>query len=300
MDIDVVWKGKHYQINTTENIKLVELKYLVEEATGIKSDAQKLLGSGRLLRDDELLAKFLQQHDRQVIQLLASKHDEVESRPTLSEISSSRPAIKSAVPVRTTLKRTELEFKFNDIKALTKYPDYEKAQSILERLADEKGIQGIMQKHHLNVGLLTEFDPAIMEPKLGENWNHGQVIRLRLRETIVGPFLNYESIRTTLCHELTHNLYGDHDNKFWAFYRLLLHEYDTFDPFSQRNTGHKLGGQDVDIYNPELHRKLVNETDSGAVQGNTDGIILGGKLESDRSMRDLMLEAAQLRTKKSE
>ena len=39
----------------------------------------------------------------------------------------------------------------------------------------------------------------------------------------------YLSIRETLVHELTHNRFGDHDEKFWALFRVLMRESKDLD-----------------------------------------------------------------------
>ncbi len=43
---------------------------------------------------------------------------------------------------------------------------------------------------------------------------------------VCAGFRKYESIRMTLCHELTHNVWGDHDNNFKALCSQLNREVD--------------------------------------------------------------------------
>ena len=59
---------------------------------------------------------------------------------------------------------------------------------------------------------------------LGLNVNGGQEIKLRLRTDDLLGFRNYNKIRDTLVHELTHNVWGDHDNKFKELNSRLLRE----------------------------------------------------------------------------
>ena len=69
-----------------------------------------------------------------------------------------------------------------------------------------------MQKNKLAVGLLTELAPHEYPHLLGLNENAGQAIKLRLRTNDYDGFRTYREVRRVLCHELTHNVWGDHDN----------------------------------------------------------------------------------------
>lgn len=64
---------------------------------------------------------------------------------------------------------------------------------------------------------LTPFEASI----LGYNRNAGQLIALRLRTDDLSGFRHYDSIRKVLLHELTHNVWGDHDDNFHALNRQL-------------------------------------------------------------------------------
>jgi len=69
-----------------------------------------------------------------------------------------------------------------------------------------------MHKHHFAVGLLTELAPHEHPELLGLNVNAGEAIKLRLRTNAYDGFRTYKEVRRVLCHELTHNVWGDHDN----------------------------------------------------------------------------------------
>lgn len=68
-----------------------------------------------------------------------------------------------------------------------------------------------MQKHEFTVGLLTELAPHEHPELLGLNENAGQAIKLRIRTDRYDGFRLYSEVRRVLCHELTHNVWGDHD-----------------------------------------------------------------------------------------
>lgn len=70
-----------------------------------------------------------------------------------------------------------------------------------------------MQKHKFSVGVLTELAPHEQPHLLGLNVNAGQSIKLRIRTDGYDGFRPYLEVRRVLCHELSHNVWGDHDNK---------------------------------------------------------------------------------------
>jgi WLM domain len=75
-----------------------------------------------------------------------------------------------------------------------------------------------MQEHEFGVGTLTELAPHEHPNLLGLNKNAGEVILLRLRTDAYDGFRLYADIRRVLCHELTHNVWGDHDDNVWFIF----------------------------------------------------------------------------------
>lgn len=59
---------------------------------------------------------------------------------------------------------------------------------------------------------------------LGLNVNKGQEIHLRLRTDDLAGFRRYRSIRDTLCHELAHMVWSEHDANFKGLNSQLLRE----------------------------------------------------------------------------
>ena len=80
------------------------------------------------------------------------------------------------------------------------------------RLANDPAIQHVMHTHRFSVGVLTELAPHEQPHLLGLNVNAGQAIKLRLRTDRYDGFRTYKEVRRVLCHELTHNVWGDHDD----------------------------------------------------------------------------------------
>ena len=73
-----------------------------------------------------------------------------------------------------------------------------------------------MNSHQFSVGLLTELAPHEHPELLGLNENRGQSIKLRIRTDQYDGFRSYREVRKVLCHELTHNVWGDYDNNVSA------------------------------------------------------------------------------------
>lgn len=189
----------------------------------------------------------------------------------------------------------EAMYTFHSIEPLAYLPDPEKSRRFLERLANDPGIKASMRKHQFSVGLLTEMNPAehtTHESKtLGLNRNRGEVIELRLRTDSYDGYRDYRIIRKTLCHELSHNIWGDHDRNFWDLTKQIEQEVERNDHL---HGGNKLS-QD-EFYDP-ADTYDEDHADSGGWQGGE--FVLGG-LTSDQSLsrREIMARAATSRMEK--
>ena len=112
-------------------------------------------------------------------------------------------------------------------------PTCERAHQLLIKLATDPAILQIMKTRHWNVGVLSELPPlgkVGVSPAclLGLNKNNGQEICLRIRTDDLKGFRRYDVIIDTLLHELTHNVYSDHDNNFKMLNSELKKEYKQF------------------------------------------------------------------------
>ena len=153
-----------------------------------------------------------------------------------------------------------------------------------------------MQSHQFAVGLLTELAPHEHPNLLGLNENKGQTIKLRLRTDAYDGFRAYSDIRRVLCHELTHNVWGDHDDNFKALNSRLNREVAEFER-AKRDGAHRLGGEVGDVY--EREGELAAEAQSYVLGGSSasPGPILGESVE-DRRRR--VLEATMRRLQREE
>lgn len=122
-----------------------------------------------------------------------------------------------------------VQYRFHDVQPLSHLPNPASALSLLQKLASDPVINHVMQKHRFSVGLLTELAPHEHPGLLGLNENRGMAIKLRLRTDRYDGFRLYSEVRRVLCHELTHNVWGDHDENVRVFFDNQL-SGNLFDP----------------------------------------------------------------------
>jgi len=104
------------------------------------------------------------------------------------------------------------QYRFHRIEPLPHLPRPEMAMESLTSLSRDPAVLHIMQKHRFSVGLLTELAPHEHPGLLGLNVNNGAAIKLRIRLDTYDGFRPYLEVRRVLCHELAHNVWGEHNN----------------------------------------------------------------------------------------
>ncbi|KAI8924325.1 WLM domain-containing protein [Entophlyctis helioformis] len=120
----------------------------------------------------------------------------------------------------------------------------EQALELLQRIAAH--VRPIMKSRALQVGEVEEFFPA-NEGLLGLNVNRGRTIRLRLRPASAeSSFLGFEDVLGTMLHELTHNIHGAHDAKFYKYMDGLWDEYEQLMASGFQPEGARLGGKRIE------------------------------------------------------
>lgn len=134
------------------------------------------------------------------------------------------------------------------VAVLQRKPGKEDALELLKDIAHR--VSYLMRENGFKVGSLVEFFPRDKR-LLGMNVNRGMKIMLRLRNPRDEfQFLPRESIMGTMLHELTHNLFGPHDNRFYAKLdelmgrQWVIEQQGLFDTFLGH--GRRLGGQNLD------------------------------------------------------
>lgn len=211
----------------------------------------------------------------------------------------------------------EAEYTFVSCRPLPYLPKPEKSLEFLNRLKNDPGIKASMRKHKWRVPLLTEMNPVEhttadmsgVSRTLGLNRNRGEVIELRLRTDAYDGYRDYKTIRKTLCHEMAHNVWGDHDANFWKLCKEIEKEVELAD---WKSGGHRVGDQDY--YEPAGPSGAFGEDDEEIDDhgGWTGGeFVLGGATGSERpgnagpaagegavSRREVMARAAEERLKR--
>ncbi|KAL9081369.1 MAG: hypothetical protein Q9157_000088 [Trypethelium eluteriae] len=202
----------------------------------------------------------------------------------------------------------EATYTFHTLRPLAYLPNPERSLRFLERLRDDAGIKATMRKHKFSVGLLTEMDPAVHTTHesrtLGLNRNRGEVIELRLRTDAYDGYRDYATIRRTLCHELTHNVWGKHDRNFWDLCKVIEKEVGVGD---WRRGGQTLGreqyaeGEDVADHGAWEGGEYVLGRDERG--GRQDTAVVSSVSEGDvsaveLSRREIMARAAEERMRR--
>ena len=193
----------------------------------------------------------------------------------------------------------QAEFKYSEP------PPYE-AERLLQKLATDPGIIEIMKTRKFKVGVLTEMSPVEAQERmakrgtpnmdlLGYNQNYGGMIVLRLRTDTLKGFRPYHDLINTLIHELTHNVWGPHDNNFWKLFGELKAQYMRFHRFWSH------GGRAADSNAAGQFQGFEGDESAGK-EGNF-GHVLGSSLEAaqtDSDRRSRALAAAEARMGQTE
>lgn len=197
------------------------------------------------------------------------------------------------------------------IGSLNRFPDKEYANDLLHQVV--KLVAPIIHERKFKVGTLCEMYPKSAN-LLGLNVNRGQKILLRLRyHSNERLFLPLGDIIGTFLHELTHNLYGPHDTKFYRYLDDLKAKFELMQVQGARSGAYvceeeRLGGGTLfGGFVSERQKRLqalgkVKYVGSSGRLGTLAGA--GARVNkrarpSPETMRRLILEAADRRAKDS-
>ncbi|KAL2824892.1 WLM domain-containing protein [Aspergillus cavernicola] len=192
-------------------------------------------------------------------------------------------------------------YTFHRLEPLAHLPNPSRSLAFLARLCDDPGIRTAMAKHEFSVPLLTEMDPAehtTSESRtLGLNRNKGEVIELRLRTDAYDGYRDYRTIRKTLCHELAHCVFSEHDRDFWNLTAQIEKEVEKGD---WKHGGQQVGGG-AEFYNPgdwEVESEGGHVHDERGWVGSEQ--VLGGQRSSHGDgMREVLARAAEERARRA-
>ncbi|KAB8611443.1 hypothetical protein FH972_025948 [Carpinus fangiana] len=183
---------------------------------------------------------------------------------------------------------------YEHLNSLPRAPD---ALNMLKKIASV--VKPIMRGRGWKVGTLTEFYPH-EQSLLGLNVNRGQRVCLRLRYAGDNTlFMPLENVIDTMLHELSHNVFGPHDEKFNNLWNALRDEYTdlkikgyTGEGFLSE--GHRLGGRRVPI--DEVRRQARSAAEKRKVLQKNSGQKVGGQaIPYGSDVRSIIADATQRR-----
>ncbi|KAG0354021.1 hypothetical protein BG005_006790 [Podila minutissima] len=301
--IQYTFKGQKHEVHLEATASTHGLLETISAQTSLPAAGLKVSYKGKALKVDHenpsdtsehLLIKYpgINAPNVRLFVLGTTEHDIAKVHTIDSHVQTRKnfrppPAAKRSQPVRTA---EDDKYTFGSIQVLPQFDQQDKAQAVLERLKQDKGIIGIMKLHKWQVGSLIELSPA-EKTILGYNRNKGELIALRLRTDDLEGFRHYDAV------------WSEHDDNFHALNRQLNKEVQQLDWTAQ-------GGNKVsqgDFYNPETggipgyHDDLEDVGNDGAWQGGTY-VLGGGSRGRTETMttRELAARAAQLRQIESE
>ncbi|CAG8741896.1 31629_t:CDS:2 [Racocetra persica] len=297
----VTFKGKTIQVeNLKSSYSIRNLKEYLAEETSIPVDFQKLFYKGLLNNDSTLLEcnfkngikVLLVGSSQQDIQAIKEADSKIINQPLRSKY-----AINPYKNVRVE-NSFDSKYTFHKIEVIEHFPNPDRARALLEKLRDDRGIRGIMSHYKWSVGILhyvndkSNYCTAAEKTILGFNKNGGQLISLRLRTDDMRGFRHYPEIRRVLLHELTHNVWSDHDDNFHRLNRQLNKDVVSMDWTASKS--YKVSS--AEFYNPPEEEKI----DAHSWEGGT--YVLGGNSTRTNvlSKRELLAEAALIRLTKEE
>ena len=314
MPLSFTHHGTSHTLEFSPDSTIVDLTVKIHAELGIPAENQKFMITPKLgilkppFSDPSLHLSTLLNKKIVLLAPLPSELSALSKSSSIPRVTPGAPSIKPATPARHRDWRKvqdEATYTFHSILPLSYLPNPERSKRFLERLANDAGIKASMRKHKFSVGVLTEMNPAehtTHESRtLGLNRNRGEVIELRLRTDAYDGYRDYKVIRKTLCHELAHNVFGEHDRKFWDLTKNIEKEVEGND---WRSGGHALTNEE--FYNPNdggiegehmdgggwTGGEFVLGASSGATSSNV-GVPVQGL-----SRRDAIAKAAEDRMKK--
>ncbi|KAG6811551.1 hypothetical protein H0H92_006904 [Tricholoma furcatifolium] len=271
----VTYRGTPHSISLFPETTLSRLQARLEELTQVPASLQKLLHKGKNLLGSDPNARsqmtLLQAGIKSglKIQMLGSTSQELTSLQATENEKHKREqilkerALKPQVKLRSTgpgpSASSLLKYRFHELSPLEHLPNPESALALLAKLSEDPAIQHIMQRHQFSVGVLTELAPHEHPELLGLNVNAGQAIKLRLRTDLYDGSRLYKDVRRVLCHELTHNVWGDHDDNFKELNSKLNREVAEFEQAVARGTHYLSDSRDVYQPSSDLEAKELED-----------------------------------------
>ncbi|SJL13724.1 uncharacterized protein ARMOST_17172 [Armillaria ostoyae] len=304
--ITVVFRGTSHRLPLQPESTLGDLQDQLEKVTSVSPSLQKLLYKGKNLkqnRSGQETVVSIGLRSGSKVQMLGTTSEELDGiqvteneQRRVDRILRERALKAPTYKVRSTgtVDSASLNYRFHQLLPLPHLPNPASAHNLLQRLSEDPAIQHIMQQHQFSVGVLTELAPHEHPGLLGLNVNAGQQIKLRLRTDRYDGFRTYKEVRRVLCHELSHNVWGDHDNNFKELNSKLNKEVVEFERARGDGTHSLSGLETYDAYEPssELEAEARMQVLGGSGSFNRD--------ESNEERRRRLLDATMARLRKEE
>ncbi|KAI1791839.1 WLM-domain-containing protein [Ganoderma leucocontextum] len=301
-------RGTTYPLSLLPDATLAYLHDRLEELTSVPPENQKLLYKGKKAVGNYARISEAGLKDGMKVQLIGPTPDELgglkatESEHQRKERILRERAQKAPVKARSTgpssLTSSDSRYTFNRIEPLPHLPNPDAARALLTKLAGDPAIRHVMGKHQFAVGVLTELAPHEQPHLLGLNVNAGQAIKLRLRTDAYDGFRLYAEVRRVLCHELTHNVWGEHDNNFKELNSTLNKEVAEFERAQAAGTHHLGPGAGFSAPHSALEAEAHEYVVGGAYA--LGGVGTSSPGDSPEERRRKVLEATMNRLRKEE
>ncbi|RDW78124.1 hypothetical protein BP5796_05976 [Coleophoma crateriformis] len=127
------------------------------------------------------------------------------------------------------------------------------SKDFLERIAAQ--CLPIMNKHHLSVVSLEEYEPNL--EFWGRNFNNGEVIQLVLKSPKTGNWLPFKFVQMVMMHELAHCKQMNHSKAFWKVRNEFSADLKAL--WERGYTGDGLWGRGILLENGAFAREELDE-----------------------------------------
>ncbi|KJA23483.1 hypothetical protein HYPSUDRAFT_54229 [Hypholoma sublateritium FD-334 SS-4] len=311
ISLSINFRGKPHSLSLLPDCTLAHLQSELDKLTEVPPSLQKLLYKGKKQAGSDIAEEVTISEvgikNGTKIQMIGSTTRELDSMRAVEDENQRRDRImreratKAPVKLRSTgsssFASASLQYRFHELRPLEHLPNPASALALLRRLSEDPAIKHVMQTHKFVVGVLTELAPHEHPGLLGLNENAGQAIKLRLRTDKYDGFRLYSEVRRVLCHELTHNVWSDHDENFKSLNSKLNREVAEFEKANVQGTHYLSGGPGGDFYQPssDLEAEARAYTLGSSSAGSSSSVE-----ETQEERRQRILEATMARLSKEE
>eukprot|EP00871_Galdieria_phlegrea_P001727 jgi/Galph1/2555/GphlegSOOS_G1212.1 len=243
ISLQLLWRTSSFNVSLKETDQVVVLQQLAEEKWKISVSSQVLICNGRKLVDNTETLGSLWNRSKQPVSplrilVLASLENErqqvkeARSDPLVKPFEESRRPVVSRASKWSSRNTAQKKSMFKQLRPLEQFPDSSRSLELLQRIATERGVVAVMEKHNMSLSCLREMYPhgqVGVDPVCVLGLNTGTEIHIRLRTDDLQGFRSYDKILEVLFHELAHCRFAEHNKEFYAFMKQLQTEAEQAD-----------------------------------------------------------------------